>query len=235
MNSAAMQGLQLLLVEDEDYIRVTMATALGEGGLMVTAAASGSEAFLIASESSLDVILLDLGLPDMDGVRLIPMLQEVSTAPIIVISARDQEAQKVAALDAGADDYLTKPFGVGELLARIRSALRRRSREKPEAGRSRYEYRELVVDVERHAVTLTGQPVRLTPVEFRLLAVLTKRAGKVITHRQLLREVWGPHHEEDSHYLRIYMRQLRAKLEADPAQPRFLLTEPGVGYRLASD
>lgn len=230
-----MQGLQVLLVEDEAHIRVTLATALGEGGMLVTAAGSGQEAFRVASESRLDVILLDLGLPDMDGLALIPLLLGASQAPIIVLSARDQEAQKVAALDAGADDYLTKPFGVGELLARIRSALRRRSPAAAGAGNGCYAHAELVVDVERHQVTLAGQPVHLTPVEFRLLAVLVRRAGKVATHRQLLREVWGPHHEEDGHYLRIYMRQLRSKLEADPAQPRFLLTEPGVGYRLAGD
>jgi two-component system KDP operon response regulator KdpE len=233
--NVSMQGLQILLVEDEDRIRITMTTALGETGMLVSTAASGKEAFRVASESRLDLILLDLGLPDMDGVSLIPMLREVSSAPVIVVSARDQEAQKVAALDAGADDYLTKPFGVGELLARIRSALRRSQAGQPQAATRRYEYDELVVDVERHQVQLSGQAVHLTPVEFRLLAALTKRAGKVTTHRQLLREVWGPHHEEDGHYLRIYMRQLRGKLEQDPAQPRFLLTEPGVGYRLAAE
>lgn len=231
----SMQGLQILLVEDEVHIRVTMTTALGEGGMLVTAAGSGQEAFRIARESRLDVILLDLGLPDMDGLALIPMLQEVSPAPIIVLSARDQEAQKVAALDAGADDYLTKPFGVEELLARIRSALRRRGGTGGPAARQHYCHAGLEVDLERRLVALDGVPVHLTPVEFRLLAVLVRRAGKVITHRQLLREVWGPTHEEDSHYLRIYMRQLRGKLEADPAQPCFLLTEPGVGYRLAAD
>lgn len=231
----SMQGLQVLLVEDEVHIRVTMITALGEGGMVVAAAGSGQEAFRIARESRLDVILLDLGLPDMDGLELIPMLLEVSPAPIIVLSARDKEAQKVAALDAGADDYLTKPFGVGELLARIRSALRRRGGGSDVEARHHYRHAGLEVDLELRQVMLEGAPVHLTPVEFRLLAVLVRRAGKVITHRQLLREVWGPTHEEDSHYLRIYMRQLRAKLEADPAQPRFLLTEPGVGYRLAGD
>ena len=231
----SMQGLQVLLVEDEVHIRVTMTTALGEGGMLVTAAGSGQEAFRIARESRLDVILLDLGLPDMDGLALIPMLQEVSAAPVIVLSARDQEAQKVAALDAGADDYLTKPFGVGELLARIRSALRRRGGSEDATARQHYRQGGLEVDLERHQARLDGTPVHLTPVEFRLLAALVRRAGKVITQRQLLREVWGPTHEEDGHYLRIYMRQLRAKLEADPAQPRFLLTEPGVGYRLAVD
>lgn len=231
----SMQGLQVLLVEDDPHIRVTLVTALGEGGMLVTAAGAGQEAFRIASESRLDVILLDLGLPDIDGLALIPMLQTASKAPIIVLSARDQEAQKVAALDAGADDYLTKPFGVGELLARIRSALRRSGGSEPPPDPGLYRHADLVVDVARHQVTLGERPVHLTPVEFRLLAVLVRGAGKVITHRQLLREVWGPLHEEDSHYLRIYMRQLRAKLESDPAQPRFLLNEPGVGYRLAAD
>jgi two-component system KDP operon response regulator KdpE len=233
--NVSMQGLQILLVEDEDRIRITMSTALSESGMLVTTATSARDAFRIASESQLDLILLDLGLPDMDGISLIPMLREASDAPVIIVSARDQEAQKVAALDEGADDYLTKPFGVGELLARIRSALRRRHSGQPAAALRRYEFDDLVIDIEHHQVLLAGQAVRLTPVEFRLLAALTKRAGKVTTHRQLLREVWGPHHEEDGHYLRIYMRQLRGKLEQDPAQPRFLLTEPGVGYRLASE
>jgi len=230
-----MQGLQILLIEDEERIRITLATTLGEKGALVSLAGNAADAFRIASESRLDLILLDLGLPDMDGLDLIPMLCEASGAPVIVISARDQEAQKVVALDEGADDYLTKPFGMSELLARIRSALRRSQAGRPAAEQTRYEFADLSIDVERHQVAVAGQPVHLTPVEFKLLAALARRAGKVITHRQLLRDVWGPHHEEDGHYLRIYMRQLRAKLEQDPAQPRFLLTEPGVGYRLAGD
>jgi len=153
-----------------------------------------------------------------------------------VISARDSEAQKVAALDAGADDYLTKPFGIDELLARIRSALRRVVRARQgDDGLTRYAFQGLVIDIERRQVSMGTRPVHLTPVEFRLLSALARRGGKVTTHRQLLREVWGPLHEEDGHYLRIYMRQLRAKLESDPAQPSYLLTEPGVGYRLASE
>jgi len=233
--NASMQGLQILLIEDEERIRITLATTLGEKGALVSLAGNAADAFRIASESRLDLILLDLGLPDMDGLDLIPMLCEASGAPVIVISARDQEAQKVVALDEGADDYLTKPFGMSELLARIRSALRRSQAGRPAAEQTRYEFADLSIDVERHQVAVAGQPVHLTPVEFKLLAALARRAGKVITHRQLLRDVWGPHHEEDGHYLRIYMRQLRAKLEQDPAQPRFLLTEPGVGYRLAGD
>ncbi len=228
-------SLQVLLVEDDDHIRITLMTTLKEKGLVVSGASNGNQAFRIASESQLDVVLLDLGLPDTDGVALIPLLQSVTSAPILVISARDQEHQKVAALDAGADDYLTKPFGMDELLARIRSMLRRTHRTQPTAEDDLHEIGDLVIDIRQHQVRLDKQPVHLTPVEFKLLAALSKGRGKVITHRQLLREVWGPLHEEDSHYLRIYMRQLRGKLEADPAQPRFLLTEPGVGYRLASD
>jgi two-component system KDP operon response regulator KdpE len=227
--------LQVLLVEDEAYIRSILTTALRAAGFLITTATKGKDAYRIASESKLDLVLLDLGLPDMDGVSLIPLLQQACEAPIIVISARFQEQQKVAALDAGADDYLTKPFGIDELQARMRSTLRRSHRATVRPGRSRYEHQGLAVDFETHQVSLGGRAIHLTPLEFKLLSVLVRQAGKVITHRQLLREVWGPHHEEDDHYLRIYMRQLRSKLEANPAQPRFLLTEPGVGYRLCSE
>jgi two-component system KDP operon response regulator KdpE len=229
--------LQILLVEDDAHIRSILTTALGASGFLVTTATKGKDAYRIASESRLDLVLLDLGLPDMDGVSLIPLLQKAcdTPPPIIVISARFQEQQKVAALDAGADDYLTKPFGVDELQARIRSTLRRSARATAAPGKSRYEHQGLAVDFETRQVSLAGKPIHLTPLEFKLLAVLVRQAGKVITHRQLLREVWGPHHEEDDHYLRIYMRQLRSKLEANPAQPRFLLNEPGVGYRLFTE
>lgn len=227
--------LQVLLVEDEIHIRSILTAALGAAGFLVTTATKGKDAYRIASESKFDLVLLDLGLPDMDGVALIPLLQKVSSAPIIVISARFQEQQKVDALDAGADDYLTKPFGIDELQARMRSTLRRSQRATQQPLSSRYDCRGLVVDVENRQVTLAGKPVHLTPLEFRLLAVLVRQSGKVITHRQLLREVWGPHHEEDDHYLRIYMRQLRSKLEENPAQPRFLLTDSGVGYRLFTE
>lgn len=229
--------VQVMVVEDDPQLRILLATALGEQGLLVTLANDATSAHRIARDSELDVVLLDLGLPDRDGCEMIPALHAVSDAAIIVISARDHEQQKIAALDAGADDYLTKPFGIGELLARIRTALRRRA--VPATGQAaaggHYACDGLLIDVAARQVTLAGAPVHLTPLEFRMLAALVRRNGQVLTHRQLLREVWGPLHEEDTHYLRIYMRQLRGKLEAEPAQPRYLLTEAGVGYRLATE
>ncbi|HEX5361765.1 MAG TPA: response regulator [Fluviicoccus sp.] len=224
----------VLLIEDDPHIRIMLMTSLGANRFTVTVAADGDSGYRVAAESAVDLVLLDLGLPDMDGQRLIPLLHQISTAPVMVISARDQEQQKIAALDAGADDYIQKPFGVGELVARMNSVLRRR-RSPAEAAPVRYHHQNLLVDLITHRVELAGQPVRLTPVEYRLLAVLARQPGRVITHRQLLREVWGPLHEEDAHYLRIYMRQLRRKLEVNPAEPRYLLNEPGVGYRLAHD
>lgn len=230
------QPLQILLIEDDDHLRAMLVTAISaQDGHLVTTANRAESALRIVRESETDVILLDLGLPDLDGHTLIPMLRTASTAPIIVISARDAEEQKVAALDAGADDYLTKPFGINELLARIRSARRRALGNRRPTDTVRVASGGLVIDLEHRQVTVNGTPVHLTPVEFRLLAALARRSGKVATHRQLLREVWGPTHEQDSHYLRIYMRQLRGKLEEDSTQPRYLLTEAGVGYRLAGD
>lgn len=225
---------QVLLIEDDPHIRIMLTTTLAAHHYLVTAATDGDSGYRIAAESSVDLVLLDLGLPDMDGQQLIPLLRSVSAAPVLVISARDQEQQKVAALDAGADDYIQKPFGVGELMARMNSVLRR-SRERPAEPPARYRRGELSIDLMTHRVELSGLAVHLTPVEYRLLAALARHPGRVITHRQLLREVWGPLHEEDAHYLRIYMRQLRRKLEANPAEPRYLLNEPGVGYRLAQD
>jgi two-component system KDP operon response regulator KdpE len=231
----SVDAMQVLVVEDDDHLRIMLRAALGNEHV-VTMAAAAKPAFDIASESQLDLVLLDLGLPDMDGTALIPMLRRVTRAPIIVISARGGEAQKIDALDAGADDYLTKPFGMGELHARIRSVMRRTgiagARDEPV---TQYAFGELAIDLEQREVRMRGERVHITPVEFRILAALVRRGGKVITHRQLLREVWGPHHEEDGHYLRIYMRQLRGKLEDDPGMPRYLLNEPAVGYRLASE
>jgi two-component system KDP operon response regulator KdpE len=206
-------------------------TVLPEHGYALFEADTGKQGLVEAAVRKPDVVVLDLGLPDMDGVDVVGRLREWSQVPVIVLSARAQEADKVVALDAGADDYVTKPFGVGELLARLRVALRRTTRN--EEGSQVFELGPLKVDLAARRVQLAGSEVHLTPIEYRLLTVLVKHAGKVLTHRQLLKEVWGPSHIEHSHYLRIYMAQLRKKLEEDPAQPRFLLTEAGVGYRLA--
>lgn len=186
-----------------------------------------------AASQQPDLILLDLGLPDMDGMEVIRQVRGWSQLPIIVLSARGQEQEKVGALDAGADDYLTKPFSVEELLARIRVALRRAIQTDGEAGEPLFTLDNLRVDLARRQVFLADEELHLTPIEYRLLCTMIKHAGKVVTHRQLLKEVWGPDSVQETHYLRVYMAQLRRKLEADPAQPRFLLTEPGVGYRLA--
>jgi two-component system KDP operon response regulator KdpE len=179
------------------------------------------------------LILLDLGLPDMDGLTLLPLLKARCSAQIIIVSARSQESEKIAALDAGAEDYLTKPFSVAELLARLRVAQRRQQDAQP--IRHRYAVADLLVDLEKHEVWLSGGLIKLTPKEYKLLAVLAQSAGRVVTHSQLLQAIWGRHHSDDTHYLRIYLRQLRQKIERDPAEPRYLLTEPGVGYRLAGE
>src|SRR5262249_51551872 len=180
-------------------------------------------------------VILDLGLPDMDGQDLLRRLRDWLTVPIIILSARDQERQKVAALDSGADDYLTKPFGTGELLARIRVALRHASRPAGTPESSRFADGDLVVDLAARRVFVKEEEVHITPLEYKLLTTLIRHAGKVLTHRFLLQEVWGPTHVQETHYLRVFMASLRRKIEEDPAQPRHLLTEPGVGYRLAAD
>jgi len=221
----------VVLIEDEPQIRRFLRTVLPEHGYALFEAETGKQGLVEAAVRKPDVVILDLGLPDMDGVDVVGRLREWSQVPVIVLSARAQETDKVAALDAGADDYVTKPFGVGELLARLRVALRRVTRS--EEGSQVFESGPLKVDLAARRVQVAGSEVHLTPIEYRLLTVLVRHAGKVLTHRQLLKEVWGPSHIEHSHYLRIYMAQLRKKLEEDPAQPRFLLTEAGVGYRLA--
>jgi two-component system KDP operon response regulator KdpE len=198
-------------------------------------AATGEEGVLQAAARQPDVVVLDLGLPDIDGLEVIRRLREWTAVPIIVLSARGQERDKIAALDAGADDYVAKPFAVGELLARLRVALRHAARRSSEPEDAVFRQGDLRVDLARRRVFIGEQEVRLTRTEYRLLATLVRYAGRVLTHRQLLQEVWGPSHLDQSHYLRVYMAQLRRKLEADPARPRFMLTEPGVGYRLASD
>jgi two-component system KDP operon response regulator KdpE len=224
-------GPLILVVEDELQMRRFLRASLTSHGFAVVEAATASEAVALATSHNPEVILLDLGLPDDDGIALTRRFREWSHAPIIVISARGRETDKVEALDAGADDYLTKPFGASELLARIRVALRH-ARQAGGSAEPLLEIGSLRVDLARREVTIEGREVRLTPIEYRLLVLLAQNAGKVLTHRQILKEVWGPGHTEDTHYLRVYMAQLRRKIEGDPAQPRLLTTEPGVGYRL---
>jgi len=223
----------VVLIEDEPQIRRFLRATLGSQGYRLFEAATGADGLVEAASRQPDVIIVDLGLPDMDGLEVIRRLREWSTVPIIVLSARGQEADKVLALDIGADDYVSKPFGAEELLARVRVALRHK------AGVARedavFTSGELRVDLGRRHVFVREQEVKLTPTEYRLLTTLVRHAGRVLTHRQLLKEVWGPNQTEEAHYLRVYMAQLRRKIEADPAQPRYLLTEPGVGYRLSGE
>lgn len=223
------------MVEDEPQVMRFLRASLPSQGYRLVEATSGEQALVEAASWSPDLVLLDLGLPDMDGVDVARRLREWSKAPIIVLSARGQEKDKIQALDAGADDYLTKPFGVGELLARMRVALRNAARSAAAGGEPVFETGELRVDLGARRVFVASQEVRLTRTEYRLLATLVQNAGKVMTHRQLLREVWGPGSVDQSHYVRLYMAQLRHKLEQDPARPRYLLTETGVGYRLQAE
>jgi two-component system, OmpR family, KDP operon response regulator KdpE len=222
---------RVLVIEDEPQMLRFLRASLGSYGFRVLEAATGKSGLAEAASQVPDIVLLDLGLPDMDGVDVAKRLREWSSVPILVLSARGQERDKIEALDAGADDYLTKPFGVGELLARMRVALRRAARAEPSSDGSVFTAGGLLVDLAAHSVTRDGHEVRLTPIEFRLLAALVKNPDRVLTHRQLLKDVWGPGSVEQTHYLRVYMAQLRQKLEADPARPRHLVTEPGVGYR----
>ncbi|MDB5955905.1 two-component system response regulator KdpE [Ramlibacter sp.] len=221
-----------VIVEDEPQIRRFVRSALEAEGWQVHEADTFKRGLAEAGTRKPDLLVLDLGLPDGDGVDLIRDVRGWSSVPIIVLSARGDELDKIAALDAGADDYLTKPFGVGELLARVRANLRRPRPGGESAQESVFRFGEIEIDRQARLVRRTGTEVHLTPIEYRLLTVLVANAGRVLTHRQLLREVWGPSHGEQNHYLRIYMGHLRAKLEADPAQPRHLLTETAVGYRL---
>jgi two-component system KDP operon response regulator KdpE len=221
----------VLVVEDEPQMRRFLRASLRSHGFELVEASGAAEAMALATSHNPEVILLDLGLPDGDGIAVTKSLREWASMPIIVISARGRESDKVEALDAGADDYLTKPFGVEELLARIRVALRH-ARQARGTTSPVLELGGLRIDLERRHVTLEGDEVHLTPIEYRLLTLLAQNAGKVLTHRYLLGEVWGPSHSEQTHYLRVYMAQLRRKIEPDSARPRLLVTEPGVGYRL---
>jgi two-component system KDP operon response regulator KdpE len=223
----------VLIVEDEPEIRRFLRAAFGVEGYRVVESATGRRGSIDAGTHKPDLAIVDLALPDVDGIEVIRRIREWSPMPIIVLSARVQEQSKIEALDAGANDYVTKPFGVGELLARVRAALRHAVRSP--SGTSILRFGKAVVDLEKRVATSGGEKIRLTPIEFRLLTTLAKDLEMVVTHRQLLTQVWGPTHESDTHYLRIYMKQLRDKLEIDPVRPRHLLTETGVGYRLVLD
>jgi len=222
---------RVLVVEDEAPMRKFLRAVLDTHGYDVILADTAREGIAMATQHAPDVVLLDLGLPDGDGLDVTKEIRGWSKVPIIVISARGREADKVEALDAGADDYLTKPFGVNELLARLRVAQRHATG--IDAATGLLEIGELVIDVPRHEVRVRGEPVHLTPIEFRLLLVLARQPGRVLTHRQILREVWGPNAGSQVNYLRVHMTHMRQKLELDPARPQLLLNEPGVGYRLA--
>jgi two-component system, OmpR family, KDP operon response regulator KdpE len=223
----------ILVVEDEPEIRRFLRSALGAEGYRIVESPNGRRGTLDAGMHKPDLAIVDLGLPDFDGIEVIRRIREWSPMPILVLSARIQERSKIEALDAGADDYVTKPFGVGELLARVRVALRHATR--PANGSEVLQLGSASIDFEKRRASRDGAQVHLTPIEFRLLASLAKHLGLVVTHRQLLTEVWGPTHAEHTHYLRVYMKQLREKLEADPVQPKHLLTETGVGYRLVAE
>lgn len=223
----------ILVVEDEPDIRRFLRAAFGVEGYRVVESATGRRGSIDAGTHKPDLAIVDLALPDIDGIEVIRHIRGWSSMPIIVLSARVQERSKIEALDAGADDYVTKPFGVGELLARVRAALRHVVR--MESGSSILCFGKALVDLEKRRASRDGDEVCLTPIEFRLLASLARHLGMVVTHRQLLTEVWGPTHERDTHYLRVYMKQLRDKLEIDPVRPRHLLTETGIGYRLVLD
>jgi len=225
----------ILLIEDEPQMRRFLRTALTTNDYRLVEAETAKEGLAQAAARNPDVILLDLGLPDRDGLDVARELREWSGTPIIVLSARGREQDKVAALDFGADDYLTKPFGVAELLARIRVALRHAALPPGSAPEPIFEAGELRVDLADRRVWRQGREVHLTPTEYKLLATLVRHAGKVLTHRQLLKDVWGANYVNQSHYVRVYLAQLRQKIEADPARPRLLVTEPGVGYRLLAE
>jgi two-component system KDP operon response regulator KdpE len=225
-------GLRVLVVDDERAIRRYLHAALNAQGYTVYEASGGKEALNMVVGDRPDLIILDLGLPDMDGVEVTRQLREWTHIPIIILSVREQESDKIDALDAGADDYLTKPFSSGELMARMRAALRRSMESTSEPV---FETDDLKVDLTRRQVRVGGEEISLTPTEYDLLRILVQNAGRVLTHRQLLRQVWGGAYESEAHLLRVNMSNLRRKIEPDPTRPRYIITEPGVGYRLRTE
>jgi len=228
-----MSANRLLIVDDEPQILRALTPALAAAGFDVVGASSGEEAMsLLASEPS-DVVILDLGLPDVDGKEVIQRVREWSAVPIIVLSARDLESEKIAALDVGADDFVNKPVGVGELLARIRAVMR--GRERRFSAQPRFQFGELEINFPARRVMVEGEEIRLTPREYQLLRILAGHAGQVVTHKQIIMAVWGADSNADAQFVRVLMAQLRQKLEADPASPQLLLTEPGIGYRLSCE
>jgi two-component system KDP operon response regulator KdpE len=229
------RNITVLLIEDEAQMRRFLRASLPGHGYTLLEAASGAEGIREAASRNPDVILLDLGLPDVDGTEVTRQLREWTKTPIIVLSARGEERDKVSALDAGADDYLTKPFGVSELLARMRVARRHVEGRGSEGGDPVFVLRDMRVDVAKRVVTVGGREVHLTPIEYKLLTALVRNPGRVMTHQQLLKEAWGTKYATQTQYLHVYMGHLRSKLEADPTRPQLLVTEPGVGYRLRAE
>lgn len=227
-----MSGARILVIDDEKAIRRLLKINLEAEAHTFLEAENGKEGLIAASTQRPEIIILDLGLPDMDGLAVLQQLREWSTIPVIVLTVRDSDADKVALLDAGADDYLTKPFSVPELMARIRTALRHRN---TPANEPIFVGGDLEIDFTEHQVRLRGEVIKLTITEFEILRLLALHAGKIVTQKQLLKEIWGPHAVEETQYLRVYIAQLRKKLERDPAQPQLILTEPGVGYRLKQE
>jgi two-component system KDP operon response regulator KdpE len=227
------QGARILVVDDDTQMLRSVKAGLSARDYDIVTAQDGASALVMAAEAVPQLIVLDLGLPDIDGVEVCKRLREWTSLPIIVLSARERETDKIAALDAGADDYLTKPFGMGELLARVRAALRRVAVSPSEEPIVRFGA--VMVDMARRRVELSGQDLHLTPKEYDVLRQLAKHPGKVLTQRKLLTAVWGPEYGDEGHYLRVQMRSLRRKIEPDPARPKYLITEPGVGYRLEVD
>lgn len=233
-NNPTENSTSVLIIEDDLVMSRFLVVSLSKHGYKTYEAANGKIGLEQASSIHPDVVLLDLGLPDMTGIKVLNSLQEWSRSPVIILSANEDEEMKVQALDGGACDYVTKPVGVPELLARIRVALRQSARNAAEDGAVR-QFGNVEMDLLHHKVTRDGKEVRLTPTQYKMLALLVQRCGQVVTHRQMLREVWGPQYATETNYLRVYMKQLREKLEDDPSEPRYLLNEPGIGYRLQSD